>query len=369
MYRILFIILFFPTLVFSHELKPSIADFKFKKKNEFLNFNLKIRLNLEAILANIDPSHEDTDESKNKDYYDYLRSLDSKKLKIVFNKTLKDFQNNMLILQSGKKINFQIDKVDIGNIGDLNISRETIIFISGENIGKDNLRLGWTSDYGPIILRVANLDGEIVYTEYLKNSLISKSFSIEKKYSNLFNEITKYLIIGFQHIFPKGIDHILFVLGLFLFSPKFKPLFIQISVFTIAHTITIFLGVLNIIRVSETIVEPIIALSISYVAMENIFLKKISIWRPLIIFFFGLLHGLGFAGVINEIGLSQTNFIFSLLAFNLGVEIGQLFVIVICYFGVTHWIKDRLWYKKFFTNPMSLIISIIGLIWFVERIM
>ena len=72
MYRILFIILFFPTLVFSHELKPSIADFKFKKKNEFLNFNLKIRLNLEAILANIDPSHEDTDESKNKDYYDYL---------------------------------------------------------------------------------------------------------------------------------------------------------------------------------------------------------------------------------------------------------------------------------------------------------
>ena len=91
-------------------------DFKLKKKNEFLNFNLKIRFNLEAILANIDPSHDDTDESKNKDYYDYLRSLDSKKLKIVFNKTLKDFQNNMLILQSGKKINFQIDKVDIGNI-------------------------------------------------------------------------------------------------------------------------------------------------------------------------------------------------------------------------------------------------------------
>ena len=73
MYRILFIILFFPTLVFSHELKPSIADFKFKKKNEFLNFNLKIRLNLEAILANIDPSHDDTDESKNKNYYDYLK--------------------------------------------------------------------------------------------------------------------------------------------------------------------------------------------------------------------------------------------------------------------------------------------------------
>ena len=368
MYRILIILLFFPTLVFGHELKPSIANFKFVKKNELLNFNLNIQVNLEAILANIDPSHNDTDDSKNKEYYNFLRSLDPKKLEIIFNKTLNDFKNNIFIIQNKKNINLKINKIEISDVGDLNISRETIIYISGQNISKDNLKLGWANEYGPIILRVKNLGNEIVYTEFVKNSSHSKLFSIEKKKLNLFSEIKKYLTIGFQHIFPKGIDHILFVVGLFLFSPNFRPLLIQISVFTLAHTITIFLGVLNIITISETIVEPIIALSIFYIAIENIFSKKISTWRPLVIFFFGLLHGLGFAGVIKEIGLSQTNFVVSLISFNLGVEIGQLFIIVICYFGVAHWIKNRKWYRKFFTNPMSLIISIIGFIWFVERI-
>ena len=368
MTRLLFILFFIPSIVFSHELKPSIANFQFIEQNNKLNFKLSIQLNLEAILANIDPSHSDTDDSKNKDYYNFLRNLDPKKLEIIFNKTLNDFKDNIFITQNKKNINLKIDKIEISDVGDLNISRETIIYISGQNISKDNLKLGWANEYGPIILRVQNLENEIVYTEFVKNSPYSKLFSIEKKKLNLFSEIKKYLTIGFQHIFPKGIDHILFVVGLFLFSPNFRPLLIQISVFTLAHTITIFLGVLNIITISETIVEPIIALSIFYIAIENIFSKKISKWRPLVIFFFGLLHGLGFAGVIKEIGLSQTNFVVSLISFNLGVEIGQLFIIVICYFGVAHWIKNRKWYRKFFTNPMSLIISIIGFIWFVERI-
>ena len=140
------------------------------------------------------------------------------------------------------------------------------------------------------------------------------------------------------------------------------------SAFTLAHTITIFLGVLNIVVISPSVVEPIIALSIAYVALENIFLKNISLWRSVVVFVFGLLHGLGFAGVISEIGLSQTHFVISLISFNVGVELGQLFVILVCYFGIAHWIKEKIWYKKFFTNPLSFIISIIGLYWFVERI-
>ena len=368
MYRILLILLFFPTIVFCHELKPSIANFKFEKKNELYDFRLTILLNLEAILANIDPSHNDTNESKNKDYYNYLRKLEPNKLKVIFDKSLYDFQKNIFLLQNEKRINFKIDKVNIEKVGDLNISRATTISIFGKNIYKNNLKLGWKNDYGPIILRVFNLENSIVYTEYIKISSTSKSFSIEKEDTNLISEILKYFSIGFQHIFPKGTDHILFVLGLFLFSPNFKPLLIQISVFTLAHTITIFLGVLNIVIISEKFVEPLIALSITYIAIENIFIKKISLWRPIIIFFFGLLHGLGFAGVISEIGLSQTNFITSLIFFNLGVEFGQLFIITIFYFGVAHWIKNKLWYRKLFTNPMSILISIFGLVWFIERI-
>ena len=120
------------------------------------------------------------------------------------------------------------------------------IQISGSNIDKNNLQFGWIKDYGPIIIRVSNPKSEIVYTEYLKINSVSKNFSITKnKSQNLFKEIYNYLTIGFLHIVPKGLDHILFVIGLFLFSPKFKPLLIQVSAFTIAHTSTIFLGVLN----------------------------------------------------------------------------------------------------------------------------
>ena len=88
----------------------------------------------------------------------------------------------------------------------------------------------------------------------------------------------------------------------------------------------------------------------------------------MIVFGFGLLHGLGFAGVISEIGLSQSHFVKSLISFNVGVEIGQLFVITACYFGFAHWIKEKNWYKKFFTNPLSIMIALIGLYWFIERV-
>ena len=369
MFRILFLILILPTIAFSHELKPSIANFKFIEKENKIDFTLKIQLNLEAILANIDPSHSNTNESKNSDYYNELRKLPPQDLLKLFEQSLMNFKENIFLNQNKNQIPFQIKDIVIDDVGNLDLSRETIIHVSGSNINKNDLQLGWSKEYGPLILRVLNPENEIVYTEYLKINSISKKFSITKnKDQNLFSEIFNYLAIGFLHIVPKGLDHILFVVGLFLFSPTFKPLLIQVSAFTVAHTITIFLGVLNIVTVSPQIVEPIIALSISYVAIENIFLKKISLWRPMIVFGFGLLHGLGFAGVISEIGLSQNHFVTSLISFNVGVEIGQLFVITACYFGVAYWIKEKNWYKKFFTNPLSIMIALIGLYWFIERV-
>ena len=268
MARLLFILLFIPSIVFSHELKPSIANFQFIEKDNKLNFKLSIQLNLEAILANIDPSHSDTDESKNSDYYNSLRKLPTEQLLDVFKKSLINFKDNIFLTQNELKIPFKIDNVQIDRIGDLKLSRKTLIQISGSNIDKNNLQFGWIKDYGPVILRVSNPQKEIVYTEYLKINSVSKNFSITKnKDQNLFAEIYNYLTIGFLHIVPKGLDHILFVIGLFLFSPKFKPLLIQVSAFTLAHTITIFLGVLNILSISPQIVEPIIALSIAYVAI------------------------------------------------------------------------------------------------------
>ena len=122
------------------------------------------------------------------------------------------------------------------------------------------------------------------------------------------------------------------------------------------------------INISASIVEPIIAISISYVAIENIFFKNLTKWRPIMVFVFGLLHGLGFAGILNEIGVSQIYFITSLISFNLGVELGQLFIIFICFMLMGFWFGKKAWYRSYLTTPLSFIIAIVGFIWFFQRI-
>ena len=174
--------------------------------------------------------------------------------------------------------------------------------------------------------------------------------------------------MGFAHIIPKGLDHILFVLGLFFLASAFKPLVVQISVFTLAHTITLLFGALGWISVPSSVVEPLIALSIVFVAVENLFTDTLHRWRLLLIFFFGLLHGLGFAGVLEEFGLPTLQFIPALLGFNIGVEFGQLMVVAIAFFAITVWCRKKPWYRRLIVIPASLIIAVVGCWWFVERV-
>jgi hypothetical protein len=177
-----------------------------------------------------------------------------------------------------------------------------------------------------------------------------------------------YLQLGFTHILPLGIDHILFVLGLFLLSPKLKPLLTQITCFTIAHTITLGLSVYNIISLPAYIVEPVIAASIIYVAVENMYTTKLSKWRLAIVFLFGLIHGMGFAGVLKDLGLPKSQFLNALITFNIGVELGQITVVLIAFMLVGLWFKSREWYHKRIVVPASVIIAVIAAYWTVERI-
>ena len=149
---------------------------------------------------------------------------------------------------------------------------------------------------------------------------------------------------------------------------KLKPLVLQVSIFTIAHTITLFLGALDVIKVPSIIVEPIIALSICFIAIENLFTENIKKMRPYIIFIFGLLHGLGFAGVLNEIGISDGLFISSLISFNIGVEVGQISVILLSYIFISLLFQNKPWYRNRVTRPLSLVIALIGFYWFFKRI-
>lgn len=179
--------------------------------------------------------------------------------------------------------------------------------------------------------------------------------------------VGRFLWLGFTHILPEGTDHILFVLGLFFFSTFFRPLLIQITAFTIAHSITLGLSLFGVFSLPSHVVEPLIALSIAVVAIENIFFRKLRPSRFLIVFGFGLIHGLGFAGVLKSLGLPPGQFLKVLVSFNLGVEAGQLTVVAIAA-ALTAWMWKKPWYFKRVVIPVSAVIATVGLFWFVQRI-
>jgi len=179
--------------------------------------------------------------------------------------------------------------------------------------------------------------------------------------------IGQYLRLGFTHILPKGLDHILFVLGLFLLSRRAKPLLLQVTSFTVAHTVTLALSIYGVFSLPSSIVEPLIALSIVFVAVENIFTSELRPSRVVLVFGFGLLHGLGFAGVLSELGLPRAEFLPALLSFNVGVEAGQLAVISLAFLAVGLF-RHRSWYRWAVVVPASVLIAAVGLYWSVQRV-
>ncbi|UEG49411.1 HupE/UreJ family protein [Ferruginibacter lapsinanis] len=178
-----------------------------------------------------------------------------------------------------------------------------------------------------------------------------------------------YLKLGYQHIVPLGIDHILFVLSLFLLSPKLKTVLWQATAFTVAHSVTLSLAMFNVITPNSYMVEALIAISIIFVAVENIFARKLKASRIAVVFLFGLLHGMGFANALSELGLPQNAYLISLVMFNVGVELGQISVIVAAFFLFGKWFGNKPYYRKYFVIPMSSIIAIIAFYWTVERLL
>lgn len=177
----------------------------------------------------------------------------------------------------------------------------------------------------------------------------------------------RYLFLGVEHIIPKGLDHILFVLGLFLLSTRWRPLLWQVSLFTLAHTLTLGLAAAGYVSAPAHIIEPLIAFSIAWVAIENLFHERLNAFRLLVVFGFGLLHGLGFASVLGDLGLPTGQFMIALIGFNLGVEVGQLAVILMA-FGLVFWARNRPIYRPWIVRPASIIIAGIGLYWGIERL-
>ena len=204
---------------------------------------------------------------------------------------------------------------------------------------------------------------------WVEADAVSKTFSLEKRVVPLTRSqiILQYLRLGFLHIIPRGLDHILFVLGIFLVATRWKPLLAQVTAFTIAHSVTLALTIYGIVGLPSRLVETAIALSIAYIGIENIATRTIKPWRVALVFAFGLLHGMGFAGVLTELGIPRQEFITAVLAFNVGVECGQLAVIGAAFLLIALWARSKPWYRQRVVIPISMLIAFVGLYWTLER--
>ena len=327
----------------AHEVLPAIGDLRVADGR----VTVEVRANIEGFVAGVDLSEvADTNESAAAETYDSLRALEPSALQDRFTAFWPQMADGITLRADGQALAPVLESVTIDPVGDVALPRtSTFTFSADVPAGTEALQIGWASEFGALVIR--QMDVPEPFDGYLEGGAVSDPIALAGgNQATGWESFVDYIPVGFDHIVPKGLDHILFVLGLFFLAARFRPLLIQVSLFTLAHTITLALAALGHTKFLDNfflgtfgiefiaVVEPLIALSIVYVAVENIFTKGISPWRPFVIFIFGLLHGLGFASVLAEFGLPEATFVPALIGFNVGVEVGQLFVIAVMFLCV-----------------------------------
>ncbi len=352
------------TFVSAHETVPTIADLEVVEGH--LTFSM--RVNVEAFLAGINLDEvTDTDEADEAESYDALRALNAEEIEGRLSGLINGFNATPLVAVDGQAVALTISNFEMTVMPDLEQPRISTLALSAVvPASAGEVIINWPTGRGALVLRQQGV--EAPFTGYVDPGTSSPSILIAGGgEATAWETFTGYIPVGFDHILPKGLDHILFVLGLFFLSTRMRPLVWQISAFTLAHTVTLALGAMGWVNVPGSIVEPLIAASIVYVAVENIFAKGLNPWRPFVIFGFGLLHGLGFASVLGEFGLPDGQFIPALIAFNIGVELGQLTVIALALLAVG-WFARKSWYRSGIAIPASCIIAAVGAYWCIERV-
>lgn len=354
-----------PVPAVAHEVAPTIADLSHADGRA----RLVLRMNAEAFVAGIDlDGLTDTDDSPANNDYDALRALPPDVFADRLRAALPQILPGIDLRADGAAVPLTEAGIDMQDPGDPALPRQTILTLDGALPAVTTaLQLGWARGSGSLVLRQQG--PELPFTGLIapgtQSPLIPLAGQGEAKSG--WQTFVDYIPVGFDHIVPKGLDHILFVLALFFLSTRWTTLLWQVSAFTLAHTITLAAGALGWVSVPGYIVEPLIAASIAFVAIENVLNDRLSRWRPMVIFGFGLLHGLGFAAVLADFGLPADQFIPALIGFNVGVEVGQLAVIAAAFLAVGLWFGQKSWYRARISIPASVVIGLVGAFWVVER--
>ena len=362
----LYFLCFLPSLQ-AHEINPTVIDITVASDQA----QLSMQFNAEVFLADIDASiTADTNSSEQADIYDSYRGLPPVELAEKIRAREAELLNKIVLRSADQNLALRI--LDIKTeANDMALPRITSVTLQADlPENSQPVTLSLARDLGAFIIRQNDpaIAGAELYSDFLSAGSVTAPIPRKGGVSRSWlSTLVHYLQVGIAHIIPKGLDHIVFIIGLYFFSPYMRPLLLQVTAFTVAHSVTLALATLKLISVPASIVEPLIALSIAWIGIENIYRPKIGFSRLAVVFCFGLLHGLGFAFVLGEVGLEASAFIVSLLAFNIGVELGQLFVLLpLIILGLMLGTKSRRANKV--KIAASSLIALIGIYWFIERV-
>ncbi|TGD60838.1 HupE/UreJ family protein [Tabrizicola sp. WMC-M-20] len=353
----------------AHEVRPAVTDVTVSAET----IEIILRAPIEPLIAGMDLAGlEDTNLSPLSDRYDALRVAEPAELEAALRAAWPEIAARITLLAGGTRLDPQIAGVSVPEVGDISLPRDSELRITAA-LPPDGtpVQIGWDASFGSVVVRQMG-GGADAYTAILAGGNLSTAlpragFATE----GALPVFARFVVSGFEHIIPKGLDHILFVLGLFYFALRLGPLLWQVTAFTLAHTVTLALASLKIVNVPATIVEPMIAASIVYVAVENILggkTENVGRARVAVVFGFGLLHGLGFASVLSDVGLPEGRFVIALIGFNIGVELGQLAVIAIAFLLFAMPFGRQPWYRSVIAIPASFLIAGIGAWWTFERV-
>jgi len=337
---------------------------------------IELRASIEALLTGINGRYSNTTEAPTAEEYDVLRAMQADQLAQAFEPFKAELLEGVDLRLDGRSVPLALAEVDIPEPGYTKVPRISVLTLAAP-VERSARELTWyyPARFGDHATRVRQVDEENAQWhwsehQWIKQDVYTEPYALDEIFTRqpMSQVIQSYVTAGFQHILPSGLDHILFVLGIFLLSSRMRPLLWQVTMFTLAHSITLSLAMLDIFTLPARVVEPLIALSIAYIALENVFKPKLQRSRLWIVFGFGLLHGVGFASLLAEFGMPTDDFALALISFNVGIEFGQVAVIALAYLALAVWFKDPAMYRRVAVIPLSVLIGVVGLYWFWDRV-
>ncbi len=367
------IFLVIPLATVADVVKPALTEINIFADGRVV---VEVRTSLEALLTGIDGRYGNTRDAPNAALYDSFRNQSAAELGRSFQSFHASFIEGVELSADGKPVLLEIGFIDIPERGYTKVPRISTIRLDGQISGRPrSLQWYYPARFGDHAVRVKQIDEARNFWhwsdyQWIRDDRISAPFPIDGLIvrSSWHSVMYTYVEAGFLHILPWGGDHVLFVLGLLLMSRTLRPLLGQVTLFTLAHSITLSLSTMGLFTLPAILVEPLIALSIAFIAIENVFQQEVKPSRLCIIFGFGLLHGLGFAAMLAEFGLPEDGFLLALFGFNLGVEAGQVCVLLIAWVTVVIWFRNWSGYRRIVIIPVSMTIALTGLLWFWQRL-